>query len=360
MRAAPEFVNVFDFEPVARERLSELTYAYYSSGANDEITVRENRAAFDRHSLHYRVLVDVGQRVIGTTVLGQAVSMPILVAPTAFHRLAHPDGEIATARAAGSAGTILALSCLSNTPVEEVTQAASGPIWFQLYVYRDRSVTRDLVQRVEDAGCRALMVTVEAPVLGRRERDLRNRFTLPPELVAANLTGAGLGRLPTDGAGSGLATYFAALLDPTLTWDVLDWLRSITRLPILIKGIVRPDDAVRAVERGVAAIVVSNHGGRQLDTAPATIDVLGPIAEAVAGRVEILLDGGIRRGTDVVKALALGARAVMVGRPVLWGLAAAGEQGVMRVLEILRDELDTALALCGCPSLDAVTTDLVG
>jgi 4-hydroxymandelate oxidase len=254
----------------------------------------------------------------------------------------------------------MVLSCLSNTPVEEVTRAASGPPWFQLYIYRDRAVTRDLVQRVEEAGCQALMVTVDAPVLGRREQDMRNRFSLPVELVAANLTAAGLGRLPTDGAGSGLASYFGALLDPGLTWDALDWLRSVTRLPVLVKGIVRPDDAVRAVEHGVAAVVVSNHGGRQLDTAPATIDVLGPIARAVAGRAEILLDGGIRRGTDVVKAIALGARAVLVGRPVLWGLAADGERGVTRVLEILRDELDTALALCGCPSLDAVTADLVG
>jgi 4-hydroxymandelate oxidase len=360
MRAAAEFVNVFDFEPVARERLSELAYAYYASGANDEITLRENRVAFDRRALHYRVLVDVSTRTLRTTVLGQPISMPILVAPTAFHRLAHPEGEIATARGTGAAGTIMALSCLSNTPVEEVTRAASGPVWFQLYVYRDRAITRDLVQRVEAAGCRALMVTVDAPVLGRRERDLRNRFTLPPELVAANLTAAGLGRLPTDQAGSGLATYFASLLDPALTWEVLDWLHSITRLPILVKGIVRPDDAVRAVERGVAAVVVSNHGGRQLDTAPATIDVLGPIAEAVAGRAELLLDGGVRRGTDVIKAIALGARAVLIGRPALWGLAADGEAGVARVLEILRDELDTALALCGCPSLAAITPDLVG
>jgi 4-hydroxymandelate oxidase len=360
MRAATDLVNVFEFEPEARERLSELAYAYYASGANDEITLRENRAAFDRLTLHYRVLVDVSQRALGTTVLGQPVTMPILVAPTAFHRLAHLEGEIATARAAAAAGTIMVLSCLSNTPVEEVTRAASGPPWFQLYIYRDRAVTRDLVQRVEEAGCQALMVTVDAPVLGRREQDMRNRFGLPPELVAANLTAAGLGQLPTDGAGSGLASYFAALLDPGLTWDALDWLRSVTRLPVLVKGIVRPDDAVRAVECGVAAVVVSNHGGRQLDTAPATIDVLGPIAQAVAGRAEILLDGGIRRGTDVVKAIALGARAVLVGRPVLWGLAADGEQGVTRVLEILRDELDTALALCGCPSLDAVTADLVG
>ncbi len=359
MDALGELVNVFDFEPIARDRLSALAYAYYASGANDEITLRENRAALDRRALHYRVLVDVSQRDTRTTVLGQPIAMPILVAPTAFHGLAHADAELATTRAAGAAGTVMVLSTMSNTPVEAVTAAATGPVWFQLYAYRDRAITRDLVQRVEAAGCQALMLTVDAPVLGRRERDLRNRFSLPPELAVANLTAAGLDCIPLEGAGSGLATYFATLLDPSLTWDVVDWLRSITRLPVLVKGIVRPDDAARAVTHGARGIVVSNHGGRQLDTAPATIDVLGPIADAVAGRAELLMDGGIRRGTDIVKALALGARAVLVGRPVLWGLATAGEVGVLRVLTLLRDELDTALALCGCPTIDAVTRDLV-
>ncbi len=359
MRSLADYVNVFDFEPVARDRLSELAFAYYASGANDEITVRENRAAFDRLTLHYRVLVDVSRRDAATTLLDQRVAMPILIAPTAFHGLAHPDAELATVRAAGASGTIMVLSTMSNTPVEAVTRAARGPVWFQLYAYRDRAITRDLVQRVEAAGCRALMLTVDAPVLGRRERDLRNRFSLPPKLAVANLTAAGLDYLPAVSAGSGLAAYFATLLDPSLNWEILDWLQAITSLPLLVKGIVRSDDAVRAVEHGVQGIVVSNHGGRQLDTAPATIDVLGPIAEAVAGRAEVLIDGGIRRGTDVVKALALGARAVMIGRPVLWGLAAEGERGVARVLELLRDELDTALALCGCPSVHAVTRDLV-
>ncbi len=359
MRVPAEYVNVFDFEPVAQDRLSELAYAYYASGANDEITLRENRAALDRRALHYRVLVDVSRREAATTVLGHPVSMPIMVAPTAFHGLAHPDAELATARAASTAGTIMVLSTMSNTPVEEVTRAASGPVWFQLYAYRDRAITRDLVQRVEAAGCRALMLTVDAPVLGRRERDLRNRFSLPPELAVANLTAAGLDCLPLESAGSGLATYFATLLDPSLSWEIVSWLRSITSLPLLVKGIIRPDDAVLAAEHGVQGIVVSNHGGRQLDTAPATIDVLGPIADAVAGRAQILMDGGIRRGTDVVKALALGARAVMIGRPILWGLAADGERGVARVLELLRDELDTALALCGCPTIAAITRDLV-
>lgn len=357
---ARQMVNVYDFEAVARERLDPIAYDYYASGANDEITLRENRAAFDRIRLQYRVLVDVSRRDPTTTALGQRVSMPILVGPTAFHRMAHPGGEVATVRAAGRAGTVMILSTLSNCAVEEVTAAATGPVWFQLYAYRDREVTRELVARVEAAGCSALVLTADAPVLGRRERDIRNQFQLPPGLAVANLTAAGMGDLPKEASGSGLAAYFATLLDASLTWDVVDWLCAASRLPVLVKGIVRPDDAIRAVDHGASGVVVSNHGGRQLDTAPATIDVLPGVVEAVAGRAEVLIDGGVRRGTDVVKAVALGARATMVGRPVLWGLAAGGQGGVERVLEILREELDTALALCGCPSIDAISPNLVG
>lgn len=346
-----EPVSIMDFERVAEERLSRPAWDYYSSGANDELTLRENRAAFERLALHYKVLVDVGTRTPATRVLGQDVSMPLLVAPTAFHRLAHPDGELATARAAGAAGTVMILSTLSTTAVEEVMAAATGPVWFQLYVYRDRAITRALVERVEAAGCSALVLTVDAPLLGRRERDVRNRFALPEGLSLENMLPAGLESLPSGTRDSGLAAYFASLLDPTLTWDDVDWLRSITRLPILIKGIVRADDARRAVDRGVAGVVVSNHGGRQLDTAPATIEVLPAIVDAVAGRAEVLVDGGVRRGTDVIKAVALGAGAVLIGRPVLWGLAAGGQEGVARVLSLLRGELDLAMALCGCPSI---------
>jgi 4-hydroxymandelate oxidase len=283
--------------------------------------------------------------------------MPILVAPTAFQGMAHPEGEIATVRAAGAAGTIMVLSTLSNTTIEDAASAATGPMWFQLYVFRDRGATAELVRRVEAAGFTAIVVTVDAPVLGRRERDIRNGFRLPPGLNIENLTPRGMGDLPA-GAGSGLAAYFASLLDQSLSWSDVKWLRSLTRLPVLLKGIVRGDDAVRAVECGVAGIIVSNHGGRQLDTAPATIGVLPEIVEAVAGRAEVLVDGGIRRGTDVVKALALGAKAKLV-RPVLWGLAVGGEAGVRQVLEMLRVELDCAIALCGCQSIEDVTRDLV-
>ena len=355
-----EVLNLHELEALARARLPQMAWDYYASGADDEQCIRRNVAAFERITLHYRVLVDVAQRDLATTVLGQRITMPIAIAPTAFHKLAHEDGELATVRAAGGAGTLFVLSTLSNTAVEQVVAAATGPVWFQLYVYRDRSATEALVRRVEAAGCRALVLTVDTPLLGRRERDVRNRFALPTGLAIENLHAAGYARLPPASGDSGLAAYFAELLDPALAWPAIDWLRSITSLPILVKGIVRPDDAVRAIEHGAAGVVVSNHGGRQLDASPATIDVLPRIADALAGRGEILLDGGVRRGSDVVKALALGARAVLVGRPVLWGLAAGGQPGVAAVLATLRRELDLAFALCGCPDVASVTRDLCG
>ena len=357
-----EPVNLFELEALARERLSREAYDYYASGAQDEVTLRENRAAYDRLTLAYRVLVDVSRRDLSATVLGQPVAMPVLVAPTAFHRLAVPEGEIATARAAGAVGTVMILSTLSNTRVEDVVAAASGPVWFQLYVYRDRKATEGLVRRAEAAGCRALVLTVDAPLIGRRERDVRNRFHLPPGLAVANMLPEGYGDLPPAAADSGLAAYVSALLDPSLSWRDVSWLRSITNLPVLVKGIVRPDDALRAAEAGAAGLVVSNHGGRQLDTSPATIDVLPEIADALAAhghKIEVLMDGGIRRGTDILKALALGARAVLVGRPILWGLAANGEAGAAWALRHLRDELDLAMALAGTPTLADITRDLV-
>lgn len=354
-----EILNLAELEALARARLPQMTWDYYASGADDERCVSRNCTAYEHIALHYRVLVDVARRELATTVLGHRIAMPIAIAPTAFHRLAHRDGELASVRAAGDAGTLFILSTLSNTAVEDVVAAATGPVWFQLYIYRDRSATEALVRRVEAAGCRALVLTVDAPLLGRRERDVKNRFALPAGLGIENMHAAGYARLPAATGDSGLAAYFAELLDPALTWDAISWLRSITTLPVLVKGIVRADDAVRAVEHGAAGIVVSNHGGRQLDASPATIDVLPRITDAVAGRAEILLDGGIRRGSDVVKALALGARCVLVGRPVLWGLAAGGRAGVGAALATLRRELDLAFALCGCPDVASVTRDLV-
>jgi 4-hydroxymandelate oxidase len=293
-------------------------------------------------------------------VLGSRIAAPVVIAPTAFHRLACADGELATARAAGRAGTVMILSSLSNTGVEDVCAAATGPVWFQLYVYRDRGATAALVARAEAAGAQALVLTVDAPLLGRRERDVRNRFHLPPGLRVENMSAAGHGDVIEPEAESGLAAYVAAKLDPGLEWKDVSWLRSLTRLPVVVKGLVRPDDARRAVDHGASAVVVSNHGGRQLDGAPATATVLAPIADAVHGRIEVLVDGGVRRGTDVLRALALGARAVLVGRPILWGLAVAGEEGAVAVLETLREEVDHAMALAGCARVEEATRDLVG
>lgn len=359
--------NLLELEALAQHTLSQAAFDYYASGADDEIALGRNREAFVRRAIHHRVLVDVSTRAMATRVLGVPVSMPVLVAPTAFHKMACPDGELATARAARDSGTAMVLSSLSNTDVEDVAREHLEGTIFQLYVYRDRDATLGLVRRAEDAGCKALVLTVDAPLLGRRERDVRNGFSLPPGLHVKNLVPVGYGEVVGTAAGatpnalgeSGLAAYFASLIDPALSWKDLAWLRSITKLPLAVKGIVRVDDARRARDEGVSAIVVSNHGGRQLDCSPATLDVLAPIADAVGGDVEVLLDGGVRRGTDVIKALALGARAVLVGRPILWGLAHAGEAGARFVLDTLRRELDLAMALAGCPSLAAITRDLL-
>jgi len=354
-----EPITVSEYEAAARDTLTASAFDYYASGANDELALRNNRDAFDRISLAYRVLVDVSTRDPSTQVLGASLRSPVFVSPTAFHKMAHPDGELATVRAAGRAGTVMVLSSLSNTDVEDVVAAATGPVWFQLYVYKDRNATAALVQRAVDAGCKAIVLTVDAPLLGQRERDVRNRFHLPEGLSVKNMLPAGYGTVGEQPTESGLAAYFAQLIDPSLCWDDIAWLRSLSSLPLLIKGIVRPDDARRAVETGADGIVVSNHGGRQLDTSIATIDALGPIVDAVGDAVDVLVDGGIRRGTDVVKALGMGAKAVGVGRPVLWGLAANGEAGVLGVLELLRRELDLAMALCGAPSLATLTRDLL-
>lgn len=351
-------MNLFELERSALERLPAMVRDYYAGGARDELCLRENRAAWGRWAIRHRVLVDVSACSTATTVLGAPVSSPILVAPTAFQRLAHPDGELATARAAGRAGTVMILSSLSNTDVEAVCAAATGPVWFQLYVYKDREITRELVRRVEAAGCSALVLTADAAVLGTRERDVRNGFHLPEGMSIANAT-AGRARLEAAAGDSGLAAWVANNLDPSLSWRDLDWLRSITSLPVLLKGVVRGDDAARAVERGAAAVIVSNHGGRQLDASPATAEALPEVVGAVDGRAEVYVDGGVRRGTDVLTALALGARAVLLGRPVLWGLAVGGEEGALGALETLRAELLQALMLAGCAGLDEARGDLL-
>ncbi len=290
---------------------------------------------------------------MSTTLLGQAVSMPIVVAPTAFHKLACARGEVATAKAAQAAKTLFILSSLSNTAMEAVFGEAASPRWFQLYIYKDREITFELVKRAEAAGAEAIVLTVDAPGLGTRERDTRNNFRLPEGLTVENLAPLGKGNLP-EVKGSGLAAYVRANFKQDLGFDDLDWLCRSTELPVVVKGVVRADDARRAAEHGAKAVVVSNHGGRQLDAAPATSEALPHVVDAAGDLCEIYVDGGIRRGSDVLKAIALGARAVLVGRAVLWGLCVAGEQGATQVLEILRRELDEAMLLCGCTRLSDI------
>jgi len=344
-----------DYRRAAREVLPRTVHEYYRSGADAQETLRANRRAYRRRALWPRMLVDVSVIDLSTTILGVKRPHPILVAPTAYHKLAHPDGERATAEGARAAQAIYVLSMLSTTRLEEVAQVG-GPRWFQLYVHKDRALTASLVARAEAAGYEALVITVDAPILGRRLVDERNGFQLPLGLTMANL----VEQLPPDPDGSALAAFAAARHDARFTWRELSALASTTRLPVILKGILRPDDARRAVELGARAVIVSNHGGRQLDSAPATLDALAGVVAAVDGRADVLLDGGVRWGTDALKALALGARAVLVGRPVLWGLAVAGASGVERILTLLREELSRAMALAGCPSLSAVTPDLVG
>jgi 4-hydroxymandelate oxidase len=341
-------VNVDDYAEAARQRLDPGPYGYVVGGAGDEHTLRANTAAYGKWELRPRVLVDVGSVSTATTVLGTDVALPLLVAPTAFQRLCHPDGELALARAAARGGTVTTLSTLASvTPAELAAAAPGGPKWFQLYWSRDRGFTQELVQAAVDAGFTALMLTVDLPVAGRRERDARAGFVLPYDLPLPNIPRS----LRRDDFHSALG----AVVDDTLTWRDLEWLRSVCPLPLAVKGILTGEDAVLAAEHGADAVVVSNHGGRQLDGVPASLDALPEVVEVIGERVEVLVDGGIRRGTDVLKALALGAKAALSGRAVLWGLAAEGEDGAARVLELLRRELETGLKLLGCTSPAGVT-----
>lgn len=336
-----EPINVFDYEKLAQERMEQSAWNYYASGSDDEVTLRANRTAFERIRLRPRMLVDTSTCDLRAIVQGLPVSMPILIAPTAFHCLAHPEGECATAQAAGRAGTLMVASTSATRSLEEVASAGSGPFWFQLYIH-DRKATEELIKRAMAAGYRALVVTVDSPRWGHKERAIRNSFSLPAHLRKANFQDEDVAK----------GNVF-------VTWESLDWLRSLTSLPIILKGILTAEDAALAVKHRVDGIIVSNHGGRQLDSVPATIEALPEVVEAVDGQCEIYLDGGIRRGTDVLKALALGARAVLVGRPILWGLAANGAEGVCHVLEILRTELELAMRLAGQPTLAGIDRSLV-
>jgi len=345
-------INLYDYEQEAKTKLPESFFSYYAGGAADEITLRESRIVFNRIKLRPRVLTDVSQRTLDTTILGHATAMPLITAPAAMAKLAHPDGELAIAQAAKSANVIQCLSCLSNASLEEVATVGATR-WFQLYVYKDRTISQRLVERATAAGCKAIVLTVDAPVPGVRENILRTGLQLPVGLALRNFdefhnTEAAM-----------FLSYVNSQFDPSLTWRDLRWLISITPLPVLVKGILRGDDAKRAVDCGAAGIIVSNHGGRQLDTALASIDALPEVVAAVSTQTSVFVDGGIRRGTDIVKALALGARAILIGRPLLWGLAVAGEEGVKQILAILQRELDNVMVLCGCTSVADIGPDLL-
>jgi 4-hydroxymandelate oxidase len=345
MRSMDDPINLHDIAEQARQRIEHAALEYLDGGANDEITLRENEAAFLRRRLRPRVLRDVSTCDPSTTILGAPAVMPAGIAPTAQHALFHPGGEAATARAAAGHGVPFVASTMSSLTLEEIA-AAGGTRWFQLYVQRDRALTRSLVERATAAGYQALVVTVDTPVLGARERDLRLGDEAPMWVYA------NLGESSSRGLG---ITAAARLIDPAITWADIDWLRGMTTLPLVLKGIVTGEDAGLAVEHGAAAVWVSNHGGRQLDRVPATIDVLEEVAGAVAGRAEVYVDGGVRRGVDVAIALALGARAVFVGRPILYALAVDGEPGVRAALRIVQDELVNAMALLGVSAVDGIT-----
>jgi 4-hydroxymandelate oxidase len=350
-------VNVAEYEPLARARLTPMAYHYIAGGSGDEITMRRNRECLDAIRIKPRVLRDVRSIDTRLELLGDPLEFPVLLAPTGFQGLYHPLGEIAAARGAEAARTIYIASTVANTAIADIARASGARLWFQLYAQKDHGFTRELIERAEAAGCRALCLTVDTPVLGPRDREKRENFAMPPDLRFGNLdvlSGPYTAERHHDPHG-----IHNPFLNPGMTWETVDAIRSATRLPLVLKGILAAEDARFAVEHGVAAIAVSNHGGRNLDTVPASIEALPGVVEAVAGRVPVLFDGGVRRGVDVVKALALGARAVMIGRPYLWGLAVGGAAGVQRVVEILRLELEAAMALLGVASLASLDRGVV-
>jgi 4-hydroxymandelate oxidase len=318
--------NLFDFEKGAKAKMTKMAFEYVAGGAADELTLRWNRQAFDALKLNPTVLQDVTKIDTRTTLFGHHMACPILIAPTAFHRLMHPEGELATARGAGAAATTYVVSSFTTTPLEEIAKEAKGPLWFQFFIGDDRAFIKDLVQKAQALGCRALCITVDTPVSGVRNRQERVHFRLPPHLKTPYRLAVGPPQKPP-------------------TWQDIEWVKSLVTLPVMVKGILNPADAEAAVQTGVSGIIVSNHGGRNLDTVPATIEVLPAIARQVNQRIPILLDGGIRRGTDVLKAIALGSTAVLVGKPICYGLACGGAAGVTKVMDILKEELELAMAL---------------
>lgn len=348
--------DVTQFEPLARRRLSKMAYDYVRSGGGDEISMRENRAGFERLQLEPSVLVDVSEIDTRVNLFGGELESPILLAPVAYHRLYHAEGEIGTARGASAAGAGFVISTFTTTAIDEIARNTQRPIWFQLYVQRDRDFTKDMVQRAVASGCKAVCLTVDTPVLGNRYGQLA--FGLPKgmecvHLRGLTLTSAVFGQEPqaTQGHKTQRGVIYDALFDPSFNWNDLEWLRSVAGVPVILKGVLSAEDGRLAVSCGADGVIVSNHGGRNLDNVPATIDALPRVVEAVEGRIPVMLDSGIRRGTDVLMALALGAKAVFIGRPYVYGLAAGGARGVERVISILRDELERAMALTGRRSI---------
>ena len=348
-------VNCHELEALARERLTPQAYAYVAGGSGDEHSLRWNVEAWSRIRLAPRFLVDVSSIDTTLRLLGHDLASPVLLAPTASHRLFHPDGELETVRGAAAAEAVYVQSTLGTVGVDEVGAAATGPWWFQVYIQRDRGFTADLVARAEDAGASALVLTIDLPVLGARDTDRRNSLGLPAGVEYANLRGLDLvpDELPP------ARRVYNPHLDSTVTWRDVDWLASVARVPVVLKGVLRADDARRCLDHDVAAVVVSNHGARNLDTVPATVEALPGVVGAVDGRLPVLVDGGIRRGTDVAKALILGATAVLIGRPYVWGLAVHGADGVKLVVDMLRTELEMAMGLLGAPTLADLEADLL-
>ena len=379
-RRLAKCADIEDLRKVARKMLPGGVFDYIDGGAEGELTLRRNSSAYEELELHPNVLCDVSAIDTSTTLLGESLPAPLLLAPTGFTRIANPQGELAVARSAGRAGVPYVLSTLGTRSIEEVAQVSNGPLWFQVYVWKDRGLVRDMIARAEEAGYRAIVVTVDTAVLGRRERDVRRGFTLPPKIGLGTLVSGAVhprwswqlvandpitfanvaNRSDINGTSViSLSDYVNSEFDQALSWQRLDWIREASRLPVVLKGIQRVDDARRAVAEGVAAIALSNHGGRQLDGAPAPVSLLPRVMDEVGDSIEVICDGGVRRGSDIVKACALGAKAVMCGRPYLYGLAAGGEPGVDFVVDHLLSGMRRTMALVGRTSVQELTSDLV-
>jgi 4-hydroxymandelate oxidase len=351
-------VTLDDWEPLAKERLSELAYTYIVGGAGDEVTLRENRTCFARIRLRPRMLVDVSHIDTATTLLGQTLKMPVLLAPVAYQKMIHPEGELESVRGANLAGIPFVASTSATTAVEDIARSATVPAWFQLYASSDRAFTKDLVDRARESGCHALCFTVDAPVRGQRDRDTRVGFSLPEGIERPNFRGLNPAAFKGNPRATGRSIY-SPNLDPRLNWEYLDWLLSVANMPVLLKGILTEEDANLALKAGVQGIVVSNHGARGMDTVMPAIEALPEVVEVCQGRIPVLLDGGVRRGTDVLKALALGAAAVLIGRPYLYALAVEGAEGVRKCVDMLHRELEMAMAACGHTTIASIDRRLV-